>query len=52
MGGVVVYEDAIKGICITLDYNLIWDAGLPFTDQILAASFNKDGTFLSIAHES
>ena len=52
LGGVVVYYDAIKGICITLDYNLIWEAGSPFTDQILAASFNKDGKFLSIAHES
>ena len=52
LGGVVVYEDAIKGICITLDYNLIWDAGIPFTDQILAVNFNADGKLLSIEHES
>jgi len=52
VGGVVVYEDVTKGICITLDYNLIWEDEVPFTGQILAIRFNADSKFLSIAYES
>ena len=53
LGAICAYEEATRGICITLDYNLLWeDIGSPFTDQILAVSFNADMQFLGIAHES
>lgn len=52
LGHIFVYEEATRGMCATLDYNLIWEEGSTFTDQILAVSFNSDMQFLSIAHES
>lgn len=52
LGLVVAYEEMSRGICATLDYNLIWINGSTFTDQILAVSFNDKMRFLSIAHES
>ena len=52
LGHIHVYEELTRGLCITLDYNLIWEEDTPFTDQILAVSFNADMHFLSIAHES
>ena len=52
IGLVVVYEDASKGVCATIDYNLIWKDGDSFTDQVLAISFNENSQLISIAYES
>ena len=52
LGFIISYEEKTRGICATLDYNLIWSEGFTFTDQILAVSFNSEMECLSIAHES
>lgn len=52
LGSITLYDDANKGVCITLDYNLIWDEMFTFTDQILAVNFNAEKQCVGIAHES
>ena len=53
IGTIVAYEEASLGICIAIDYNLIWlGAGDSFTDQLLVITFNSDMKFLAISHES
>ena len=52
LGSVSIYNDKNTGLCITLDYNILWDEGIPFTDQILAVRFDSEKRFLSVAHES
>lgn len=51
LGGVFAFKES-GGAYITLDYNLIWDGRISFTDQILAVRFNLDGELLSISHDS
>ena len=45
-------DEGIKGVLITMDYNLIWQDGITFTDQILAINFNENLEYISHSHDS
>ena len=45
-------DDKNEGIWITMDYNLIWEDGWTFTDQILAIRFNEKLEYTWCGHES
>lgn len=53
LGSIAIHNETDNNtLTATLDYNVIWEDGIPFTDQILAVRFNQQMTLLSIDHES